>query len=78
MEYQKSENIPSPKKDFKCENAYQTNDKSYKHRDCVYCEKSGRKVSDCKTVSDIEERRVILSKKKLCFNCAGTKHQTYQ
>ena len=43
-----------------------------------YCEKSGRKVSDCKTVSDIEERRVILSKKKLCFNCAGTKHQTYQ
>ena len=27
------------------------------------------------TVSDIEEHRLILSKKKLCFNCTGTKHR---
>ena len=67
--------IPRPEKGFKCENAYQANDKSYKHRDCVYCEKSGHKASDCKTVSDIEERRLTLSKKKLCFSCTGTKHR---
>ena len=69
--------IPSPEKGFKCENAYQANDKNYnnKHCDCVYCEKSGHKASDCKTVSDIQERRLILSKKKLSFSCTGTKHR---
>ena len=67
--------ISSPEEGFKYENVYQTNDKNYKHRDCVYCEKYGHKASDWKTVSDIEERRLILSKKKLCFSCSGTKHQ---
>ena len=63
MDYQKFENNSNPEKGFKCENACQTNDKNYKHRDCVYCEKSGQKSCDCKTVNDIEERRLILSKK---------------
>ena len=66
--------IPSPEKGFKRENVYQTNDKNYKCRG-VYFEKSGHKPSDCKTVSDIEELRLILSKKKICFNCTGTKHR---
>ena len=55
--------IASPEKGFKRENTYQTNYKKYKHRDYVYCEKPENKASDCKTVSDIEERRLILSKK---------------
>ena len=38
-------------------------------------EKSGDKASDCKIVSDIEERRLILSRKKLWFNCTRTNHQ---
>ena len=54
---------PSPEKDFKHESAYQINDKKYKFLECIYCEKSGHKSSDCKTVSDIKERRLILSKK---------------
>ena len=33
--------MPSPEKGFKRENAYQINDKDYKNRDCIYCEKSG-------------------------------------
>ena len=70
--------IPSPEKGFKRENAYQTNDKSYKHRDCVYCEKSKDKASDCKIVSEIEERRLIFSKKKLYFNRTGTKYRAYE
>ena len=57
--------IPCPEKGFKCENTYQTNDKNYKHGGSVYCGKSGHKASDFKTVNDIEERRLILSKKKL-------------
>ena len=71
MDYQKFKIIPSPEKGFKRGNAYQAKDKYYKHRDCVYYEKSGNKASDCKTVSDIKERRLILSKKKLCFNCTA-------
>lgn len=67
--------ILSPEIGFKRQSAYQTNDKKYKHRDCVCCEKSGHKASDGITVSDIEERRLILSKRKICVNCTGTKHR---
>ena len=38
--------------------------KKYKFLECIYREKSGHKSSDCKTVSDIKEHRLILSKKK--------------
>ena len=54
-------------KGSKRENAYetQTNNKNYKHHDCAHCQKSVYKVSDCKTVTNNEERRLILSKKNL-------------
>ena len=42
--------ILSLQKGFKYENANHINNKNYKHSDCVYCEKSGHKASDCKTV----------------------------
>ena len=35
----------------------------------------GIKPGTAKTVSDIEEHRLILAKKKLCFTCTRTKHQ---
>ena len=41
---------------------------------CVYCEKPCHKSSECELVSETPERRLILSKKKLCFNCTGPKH----
>ena len=66
--------ILRPEIGFKRQSAYQTNDKKYKHRDCVCCEKSGHKASDGITVSDIEERRLILSEKKISFSCTGTRH----
>ena len=68
---------------------YQSNDKNYKHRDCVYCEKSGNKASDCKAVSDTEEFSLTLSKifvlfvpelsieplsKSSCVKCKGKCH----
>ena len=42
---------------------------------CVYYEKPGHKASEYELVSGTPERRLILSKKKLCFNCAGPKHR---
>ena len=42
---------------------------------CVYCEKAGHKSSEYELVSGTSEARLILSKKKLCFNCAVPKHR---
>ena len=42
---------------------------------CVYCEKPGHKSSEGELVSGTPERRLILSKKKLFFNCTGSKHR---
>ena len=42
---------------------------------CVYCEKPGNKSSENELVSGTSERRLILSKKKLCLNCVGPKHR---
>ena len=42
---------------------------------CVYCEKPGHKSSECELVSEPPERKMILSKKRLCFNCTGPKHR---
>ena len=41
---------------------------------CVYCDRN-HKAKDCTTVTDTKQRRGILSNKKLCFNCTGTKHR---
>ena len=44
----------------------------------MYCEKPGHKATECKTVSDIEDCWLILSKKKLCFSCTRTKHRAFE
>ena len=41
---------------------------------CVYCGKPGHKPSEYELVSETSERRLILSKMKLCFRCTGPKH----
>ena len=41
---------------------------------CVYCEKPCHKSSECELVSGTPERMLILSKKKLCFNCTDPKY----
>ena len=43
--------------------------------ECVYHEKPDHRSSDCKTAKTVTERRIILSDKKLCFNCTGAKHR---
>ena len=44
-------------------------------RGCVYCEKQDHKSVDCKSVTTVDDRRKVLSNKRLCFNCTGNKHR---
>ena len=54
---------------------FQTKQREWKPRACVYCEGTGHKASDCNKVVSVDERKKILSEKQLCFNCTGTGHQ---
>ena len=41
---------------------------------CVYCEGDHRSA-ECQNISSANERKKILSEKRLCFNCTGKKHR---
>ena len=41
-------------------------------RTCVYCDKPDHKSIDCGSVTKPGERRQILQRKRLCFNCTGS------
>ena len=41
---------------------------------CVYCNSTNHRCSDCDKVKDVSERREILRKNKLCYNCTGKGH----
>ena len=42
---------------------------------CVYCEDDNQRAINCTKVTSVHERQKILSEKKLCFNCTGTRHR---
>ena len=69
------QNILNSGQKHKREGVFQTKEQKQTTRTCVYCNKQGRKASQCESVKSVEDRRLILSKKKLCFNCTGTKHR---
>ena len=70
-----SKTAGNSEKNFRRENLFQVRDKDKKPAyACVYYEKPGHKFSECELVSGNREHRLILSKKKLCFNCTGPKH----
>ena len=48
--------------------SYQTQQKDERGRECVYCEKPDHRSVDCKTVTTLDERKRLLSNKRLCFN----------
>ena len=62
-----------PDKNQKRDKMYYTRENEQKSRVCVYCDKEGHKSSKCKTVTKVSGRRSILSQKRLCFNCTGSK-----
>ena len=70
--YRHSRNRYPPKKNP----AYQTKDESAKvARVCVFRNGEDHRFAECGRFPSISQRRRILSEKKLCFNCTGTRHQ---
>ena len=49
--------------------------KGKQRRACVYCNAESHRSWECDSVSTMEERRKLLSTKKLCFNCTGPSHR---
>ncbi|XP_068674565.1 uncharacterized protein [Montipora foliosa] len=50
-------------------------DRDGRNQGCVYCGKQEHKSVDCKTVVTVDDRKKVLSNKRLCFNCTGSKHR---
>ena len=64
-----------PPEHQKRERVYQVRQLDSKSKNCVYCNKADHKSTKCNSVTIVNERRKILSNKKLCFNYTGTKHR---
>ena len=44
-------------------------------RTCVYCESTEHTSSNCTVITSLGDRKAIIVKKKLCFNCTGKSHR---
>ena len=44
-------------------------------RGCVYCSGNDHTPQDCRKVATLNERKRILSSKRLCFDCAAGRHR---
>ncbi len=56
---------------------YHANDGEQKswRAQCIYCGESTHKGTSCSKVKTREERKKILARKGLCFNCTGAQHR---
>ena len=64
-----------PPEHQKRERAYKARQSNTKLKNCVYCNKADHKSTNCNSVTSINKRRKVLSNKKFCFNCTGTRHR---
>ena len=64
-----------PPEHQKHERVYQARQSGSKLKNCVYCNKADHISTNCNSATSINKRRKILSDKKLCFNCTGTKYR---
>ena len=56
--------------------SYQTQQENGRQmRGCVYCDKPDHFSANCPKVVALEDRKRILSRKQLCFNCTGDRHR---
>ena len=64
-------------KPWRDSNAFNTqlDDVRLRDRGCVYCDSADHKPHECTKVPDLNERKKIFMKKRLCFNCAGDDHR---
>ena len=54
---------------------YNVREEDTKIRGCVYCEDTAHKATQCDKVTVSADRKKILAKKGLCFNCAIRNHR---
>ena len=59
----------------KTEKAYTSQQNKQSNVKCAYCNKEEHKTNNCEAIKDVSERKKILSKKQLCFNCTKTGHR---
>ena len=57
------------------ERLHQTSQDDWSPKGFVYCSKKDHKSSDCKTITEVEDRKKILSEISLHFDCTKVKHR---
>ena len=56
-------------------NLFQAQNREFKPRGCAYYGDVGHKATECEKITNVVERKQVLAKKGLCFNCATTVHR---
>ena len=59
------------KEHLKKDRMLQTLQKQWKTNACIYCGDVAHKAAECQKVKDVIQRRNVINKKKLCYNCTG-------
>ncbi len=67
--------FPGDREETKRKMVFNTKNEKYRPRVCVYCGDLNHKAVQCEKVTDISERKRILARKGLCFNCAAKQHR---
>ena len=57
---------------------FQARSEGFRPRGCVYCGDLDHKATQCEKIKDVAERKGILAKRGLCFNCATRTHRASQ
>ena len=68
-------NADRNKGNLKKDRMLQTLQKQWKTHACIYCGNVAHKTAECQRVKAVIQRRNILSKKKLYYNCTGEDHR---
>ena len=66
---------PRNREEFKRKKLFSAQNDSSRPRGCVYSGDSSHKAVQCEKVRDTNERKRILARKGLCFNCATKQHR---
>ena len=67
--------VTHQQKNFRTNHALHQSSQPSPPQVCVFCESDSHKPWDCPEVTHINERKAIISAKKLCFNCLNKSHQ---
>ena len=72
----KQEHEPVERRHKKPRKLFHAQGKQEKPHACVYCDDPAHKAVNCTKVTSLPERRQILIRKRLCFNCVAGMHKS--